>query len=764
MNTPTQETSTPDAPTPDNSTNASSTKATPTSRAVTKKNPYLPFIAGGLGLGMLAFVAGRSTAPNPPANMGTNQAGQSGLAADEHAEGEEHKEGEAGHAEHGEEEAGHEEEGHAAGEAGHGEEGEAGHGEEGHKEGEAESETIVFEGDSAREAGITLQTVALEAQTSGIPFNGQITTTPNGVVRVASVVPGRVTRLFVSPGDRVRRGQTLAIVESRAIGEAQSAYQQASARLQNARANFNVVSQQARAGVFARAPLEAARRAQVDASADVRAQEVAVRQARVALDNAQRLARAGSFASPAIEAARAQRAQAEESLRTAQAALSNASASVRSAGSELQRRRQIASGGGYASRIVDETRRSLVAAQSARAAAQSEVATTRANLARARSLAAEGLVSQRDLEAAQNAFETATARLETAQADERTAQTELTRQQRLASTNVAGTAEVGQAQSQLAAAQADVRTRNAETQRARESVRLADAALRRETSVLRGGVANRRELSGARGSLATAQNALVKARQTRQVADAAYERERRIFRQNLNNISQVQAARSTLVGAQSDLRAAQTALALFKSAPGGRASVPITAPIAGVVQSREVAPGEVLDADANLMTLVNLNTLAVEAAIPESSIARVRPGSQVKLTVAAVPGRAFTGQINYLASQLNPQTRTLTARALIPGGGGLRPGMFARGQIVTALAGAAVTVPADAIQDLEGEKMVFVAGKEANHFEKRAVEVGATQNGRALIKSGLKPGERIVVTGAFTVKAQAMKAELGHGH
>ena len=717
-----KENPTPEAPAP----NGVPVKAPPKPRVSTKKNPFLPLVAGGLGLGMVAFVAGRSTAPNPPANMGTNQAGQSGLAADEH------KEGEGGHAE------------------------------EGHKEGE--SETIVFEGDSAREAGITTQTVAYETQTTGIPFNGQITTTPNGVVRVASVVPGRVTRLFVSPGDQVRRGQTLAIVESRAIGEAQSAYQQATARLQNARAGFNVVSQQARAGVFARAPLEAARRAQVDASADVRAQELAVTQARVALDNAQRLARAGSFASPAIEAARAQRAQAEESLRTAQAALSNASASVRSAESELQRRRQIASGGGYASRIVDESRRSLVAAQSARAAAQSEVATTRANLARARTLAAEGLVSQRDLEAAQNALETATARLETAQSDERTAQTELARQQRLASTGVAGVAEVGQAQSQLAAAQADVRTRNAETQRARESVRLADAAFRRETSVLRGGVANRRELSSAGASLATAQNALVKARQTLQVADAAFGREGRIFRQNLNNISQVQAARSTLTQAESDLRAAQTALALFKSAPGGRASVPITAPISGVVQSREVAQGEVLDADANLMTLVNLNTLAVEAAIPEGSISRVRPGSQVKLSVAAVPNRAFTGQINFLSSELNPQTRTLTARALLPNPGDLRPGMFARGQIVTALAGAALTVPAEAIQDLEGEKMVFVQGDEAGHFEKRKVELGATQNGRTLIKSGLKAGEKIVVKGAFTVKAQAMKAELGHEH
>jgi multidrug efflux pump subunit AcrA (membrane-fusion protein) len=93
-------------------------------------------------------------------------------------------------------------------------------------------------------------------------------------VRVASIVPGRVTRLTVSLGDAVRQGQTLAVVESRAIGEAQSAYQQAAARFQNARSNLNVVQQQARAGVFSRAPLEAVQRTQAEASGDVRQQRL----------------------------------------------------------------------------------------------------------------------------------------------------------------------------------------------------------------------------------------------------------------------------------------------------------------------------------------------------------------------------------------------------------------------------------------------------------------------------------------------------------
>jgi len=692
--------------------------STPTSPSTSKKNIALPVIAA-LGLSLLAFGLGRNTASSPPASLGTNEGTneepQAG-GADQHGHGEEHGAGE-----------------------------------------------IKFEEDAAQTAGVRVAPVTLVAQTSGIPFNGQIAPDPNGVVRVSSLVPGRVASLNVSVGDRVRRGQVLAVIESRAVGEAQSGFEQATARFQNALSNLDIVQRQARAGVFSRGPVEAARRAQIEAQADVRAQDSAVRQARISLDNTLRLARTGSYSSPVLEAARGQSAQATQALRAAEAALSNARASVTGAQREVERRTQLAAGGAYSSRPVEQARQVLVAAQSARAAAQSEVSTTRANLARAKVLAGEGLVSQRDVEAAQQAFDTATARVETAQSDQATAQTELSRQQRLASTNAAGASEVQAAQSTLAGAQADVRTRTAEVARARESVRLADAALSRERAVFRQNIANRREVSTATSTLENASNALTKARATLEVANAASNRERSILSQNLNNTSQMQAARAQFVQAQSDLRAARTALALLKSAPGGSARVPIVAPISGVVQDRERAEGEVLDADAQLLTIVNLGTVAVEASLPERDIARVRDGSPVKVSVESLPGRQFIGRISVIGTQLNAATRTLSARALLPNtDGALRPGLSARGQIVTSRGAPAVTVPANAIQTMEDKSVVFVPTSEPNTFKAREVEPGATEAGRTVIKAGLRPGERVVVEGAFMVKAQAMKAELGH--
>jgi RND family efflux transporter MFP subunit len=688
---------------------------------VVKKKNQLPLIGTAIiGALLVAFLLGRGSAPSTP----------TAPATEEHAD------------EHGDE-----------------------HGEEGHDEHDLEGEEIHFEGDEAKAAGIVLAPVSAQLQTSGIPFNGQIAPDPNSVVRVSSLVPGRVSNLSVVPGERVVKGQTLAIVESRAIGEAQSSYQQALARFQSANSNLNVVLKQARAGVFSQAPIEAARRAVVEARGEVRAQETAVRAAKTALDTATRLARAGSFASPAVEAAKSQVASANESLATAQAALEGVQSEISAAEKELERRKQLAATGAYGSRAVEEARRTLIAARSARSSAQSEVATTRANALRAKTLSSEGLVSKRDLETAETAYETAKANLTSAQANENAAQSELERQQKLAASDVAGTAEVQAAQSTLLSAQAAARARRAEVTRAREGLQLAQTQLSREQNIFRQNIANRRETSGAGSTLEAAQNALRKARANLQLANATYAREQKIFKQDLNNISQVQAARSNAAQARADLRGARTALSLLKSAPGGNARIPILAPISGVVQERDVANGEVLSDDTHLMSIADLSRVHVDIFLPERDIARVRVGSPVQISIDALPNRTFSGRIELIHTELDPKTRTIEVHAEIPNAdGALRFGMSARGYIATQKSSLAITVPSEAVQKMENTTVVFVPADEENAFVAREVVVGESEGGRTIIKSGLKNGERVVVKGAFMVKAQAMKAELGHNH
>ncbi len=609
--------------------------------------------------------------------------------------------------------------------------------------------------ETAQFLNIATAPVRVEQLASGIAVSGTIAPNPNGVARVSSLVPGRVTRLNVQQGQRVARGQVVAIVESRAIGEAQSAFRQAVARLQNARSNLRVVEAQARAGVFSRAPLEAARRAQAEAQGEVRVQEAAVAAARVAQNAVAGTARAGGYGAPSLEAARAQAASATQALRSAQAALSNAQSSVGSAGAELRRRRQLAAAGAYGARPVEEARRALVAAQAARAAAASEVATTRANLARARTLVAEGLVSRRDFEVAEQAFETAQARQRTAQGDETAASQEVARQNRVASSGVNGAAEVAAAQSALAGAQADVAAREAEVARSRSGVALANAALARERAIFGANIANRREIGTARAGLQSAQANLFKARRALEEANSVLAREQTVFRRNLNNTAQIQAARAQLVGAQADADAARSALKLLQSSPGGSVAVPIRAPLAGIVQNREVALGELVQADAPLLSIVNLDTVALETALFEADAAQVRIGSPVTVTTDAAPGRRFRGRISFIGSAVNPQTRALTARALIANPGALRLGVSVRGQIQTGEGPLSLVVPASAILEDGAAKIVFVAKNGV--YERREVAVGAQSGGLAEIRRGVEQGEQVVTQGAAALRAEAAR-------
>ncbi len=639
------------------------------------------------------------------------------------------------------------------------------HSEESHKEGEDHAtEAIHFEGDGAQKAGISIQTITATPLVTGIPVSGSIEASPNRVANVSSIVSGRIVQLNVVAGESVDKGDVLAIIESRGVGEAQAAFASATARLQNARSNLRIIESQARVGVYSRAPLESARARLNDSSADVNTARTALNTASATQRNVSQQVSAGSFASPAIENARREKAAADAALKSARAELSSAQSSVKSAESELARRRAVASGGGYGARAAQVAARDLAAAQAARDAAQSEVETARSNLTRATKLEAEGLVSTRDLELARTALENAQAKLASARAEIESAQAEATRQTKLSQSNATGNAEIAAAQTALTSAQSAVAARRAEIERAGRNLNLAEIALKREDVILRAGVANRRETVGARSAVSSAQTALKRAQTAQQIAQTVYNREEKIYRQNLNNQSQIQTARAQLVSAQSDADGARTALQLLRSAPGGNARVPIRAPIAGVITERNAALGEVLNDDTHLLTISDLSVVHADMFVPEREIARVQIGSPVEIRADAVPNRVYQTRIELIHKTLDPKTRTVEVHGEIDNADGqLRLGMALNATIQSgAQSQLGLRVPTEAIQEFEGEKVVFMPADEPNTFVKRPVEIGATAGGMTLIKSGLSSGDKVVVKGAFMVKAQTMKAELGH--
>ncbi|NUP99728.1 MAG: efflux RND transporter periplasmic adaptor subunit, partial [Armatimonadetes bacterium] len=196
----------------------------------------------------------------------------------------------------------------------------------------------------------------------------------------------------------------------------------------------------------------------------------------------------------------------------------------------------------------------------------------------------------------------------------------------------------------------------------------------------------------------------------------------------------------------------------------GPVQVPVRAPLAGLVTELDASVGEAVGAEANLMTVVDLSEVYVEADIPERDLVRIEQGQMVRARMRAYPDEVFVGAVVSISGELDPQTRAAHVRARLANPRWrLRPGMFAAVGFVTNRAVGALTVPAEAVQEVEGQQVVFVQ-RSPEQYELRPVTLGASAENRVEVVSGLKPGEVVVSTGSYLLKSQRLKGELGHGH
>lgn len=254
------------------------------------------------------------------------------------------------------------------------------------------------------------------------------------------------------------------------------------------------------------------------------------------------------------------------------------------------------------------------------------------------------------------------------------------------------------------------------------------------------------------------------------IAAENHAREQRLEQQGISSRKELLDAEADLRRAQASLQSARERLRAMGAGPGTGGSFVMTAPFAGVVVARDASLGEMATPADQLFTVANLSRVWIELDVFERDLGRVSVGQPVQVTVAAYPGQTFPGRIVYIGDVLDPQKRTVPARVEIPNEtGALKPGMFANARVDVGAAGggpAVVVVPQDAVQELEGRKVVFVPGAERGEFRAVAVEVGETLDGnRVVISSGLEPGSTIVVAGAFTLRSELAKGEIGeHGH
>lgn len=191
--------------------------------------------------------------------------------------------------------------------------------------------------------------------------------------------------------------------------------------------------------------------------------------------------------------------------------------------------------------------------------------------------------------------------------------------------------------------------------------------------------------------------------------------------------------------------------------------VPIRAEGSGSVVERLVTPGQVLSAGQPTFTVSNLQTVWVVAAVNEENVPRIHRGDVAHITTQGIGSTQLAGTVGTLGDQLDPQTRTLPVRIVVPNPGvRLRPGMFANAAIDLGATQQAIFVPEGAVQDVNGFKAVFVTSDNTN-FTVRAIKLGEHSNGMVQVLEGLSSTDRIVVDGAFMVKGELLKGSVGEG-
>ena len=190
----------------------------------------------------------------------------------------------------------------------------------------------------------------------------------------------------------------------------------------------------------------------------------------------------------------------------------------------------------------------------------------------------------------------------------------------------------------------------------------------------------------------------------------------------------------------------------------------LKAPFDGVITKFDVSRGEAVDQQKELFTIVDTSRVWVLADVYEKDIAAISKSGPCEVKVASYPDEKFAGTIEYLSDALDPQTRTAKLRCVVPNQDGrLKLEMFAEVVVSTKKSATLLTVSSAGIQEINGQKVVFIALGDNVRFEKREVEIGQTADKRTQVLSGLKAGEKVVANGSFHVKSAFLREEIGEG-
>jgi cobalt-zinc-cadmium efflux system membrane fusion protein len=192
--------------------------------------------------------------------------------------------------------------------------------------------------------------------------------------------------------------------------------------------------------------------------------------------------------------------------------------------------------------------------------------------------------------------------------------------------------------------------------------------------------------------------------------------------------------------------------------PGLAATFSLNSPIDGVVVERNATIGATVGPDASVFKIIDTSRVWIDANVFEKDLPRIRVGQQVKVTTTAFSGSTFSGKVIFVNSVVDPDSRTVKVRTEVPNPDArLKPDMFANVEVITDVAGSAISVPQSAVLEDGGKNYVFVADN--NGYKKLQVQTGIKTGDRVEIVDGLKSGDKVVIKGNYLLLQQSKPGE-----
>jgi len=183
--------------------------------------------------------------------------------------------------------------------------------------------------------------------------------------------------------------------------------------------------------------------------------------------------------------------------------------------------------------------------------------------------------------------------------------------------------------------------------------------------------------------------------------------------------------------------------------------VTIVSPLGGVIQSLDIRAGMNVAAGAPLARINGLNTVWLEAAVPEMQAGLLSAGMSVQARFAAYPTKKFEGKVIAVLPDTNPESHTLRVRVELANPQlRFKPGMFAQLRLEGTQHETALVIPSAAVIRSGTRNLVIVA-LEGNRFQPVEVAIGRDIGERTTILKGLTAGQQVVTSGQFLIDSEA---------